>query len=91
MIFRKKTKQKEDLRALEGVITFFSSHYALKGEQVLKTSHRKAALIPGPREISPNCGTALRFDYAEKDDVQRLFKQHFVQYEDIHYYPVSST
>ncbi len=88
MIFRKKARHTEDLNALEGVVTFFSSHHALKGENVLKKSFCKAALIPGPREISPNCGTALRFDYAEKDTVCKLFKQHFVQYEDLHYYPV---
>lgn len=88
MIFRRKAKQKEDLSALEGVVTFFSSHHALKGENLLKVSQQKAVLIPGPREISPNCGTALRFDYAKKDVVCELFKQHFVQYEDFHYYPV---
>jgi hypothetical protein len=88
MIFRRKAKHKEDLKSLEGVVTFFSSHHALKGEHVLKTAQRKAALIPGPREISPNCGTALRFDYTEKNAVCELFKQNFVQYEDIHYYPV---
>ncbi len=88
MIFRRKATHKEDLSSLEGVVTFFSSHHALKGEHVLKASGLKAALIPGPREISPNCGTALRFAYAEKDAVCKLFKQHFVQYEGIHYYPV---
>jgi hypothetical protein len=79
----------EDLSALEGIVTFFNSHHALKAEKVLKESNHKGALVPGPREISPNCGTALRFDYADKDELPVLFKQHFVQYEDIHYYPVN--
>ncbi|MCP4395861.1 MAG: DUF3343 domain-containing protein [bacterium] len=90
-LFRGKAKQRENLHALKGVVTFFSSHHALKGENLLKGSQHKAALIPGPREISPNCGTALRFDYAEKDAVCELFNQHFVQYEDMHYYPVTGT
>jgi hypothetical protein len=84
----RKEKSNEDLKSLEGVVTFFSSYHALKGEKVLKESQLKGVLIPGPREISPNCGVALRFNYAEKDTLIDLFKKHFVQYEDIHYYPL---
>ena len=86
---RQRRKKHEDLSSLEGVVTFFSSYHALKAEKILKASNCKGGLIPGPREISPNCGTALRFDYAEKDHVIDLFNKHFVQYEEIHYYPVT--
>jgi hypothetical protein len=89
MLFRRGKKRVEDLSPLEGVITFFSSHHALKGEKVLLESDRKAVLIPGPREISPNCGTALRFDYTQKTNISNIFKKHFVKFEAIHYYPVT--
>jgi hypothetical protein len=82
-----KRKKKVDLRALEGVVTFFGSHHALRAEEVLKKNGLHAVLIPGPREISPNCGVALRFNYSRRDEVQRLFEQFFVHYEDIHLYP----
>jgi hypothetical protein len=83
----KKPDQEADLKALEGVVTFFNSYHALKAEKVLKTEHHPGGLIPGPRAISPNCGVALRFHYPEKDEVIRLFNMHLVQYEEIHYYP----
>jgi hypothetical protein len=80
-------KKKIDVQALEGVVTFFGSHHALRAEEVLKKNGLQAVLIPGPREISPNCGVALRFEYSHRDEVQRLFEQFFVHYEDIHLYP----
>ena len=44
-------------------------------------------LIPGPREISPNCGTALRFDYKDKDLVETIFNDKKVNFEQIVFYP----
>jgi len=82
-----KRKNRVDLRSLEGVVTFFGSHHALRAEEVLKKNGLQAVLIPGPREISPNCGVALRFEYSRRAEVERLFAQFFVHYEDIHLYP----
>jgi len=89
VLMPKKSKKKVDLSALEGVITFFGSHHALRAEEVLKKNSIQAVLIPGPREISPNCGVALRFDYSKENEVMRLFKEYFVHYEDMHHYPVA--
>jgi hypothetical protein len=86
----KKKKSREDttdISTLEGVITFFGSHHALRAEWVLKKHGIRAVLIPGPREISPNCGVAVRFDYGRKDEVMGLFNKYFVHHEDIHHYP----
>ena len=83
----KKGKDAEDLASLEGVVTFFGSHHALRAENVMRKKGYRAVLIPGPREISPNCGVALRFDYAMKDEVVKLFSENYVHYEDVHHYP----
>jgi hypothetical protein len=72
---------------LEGVVTFFSSHHALRAESVLKKAEHHVRLIPGPREISANCGVALRFDYAAREPVAALLAANGVQIENIHLYP----
>jgi hypothetical protein len=77
----------ELLRELEGVVTFFGSYHAMRAESVLRKSSRRALLIPGPREISPNCGVALRFDFAQQEKVRELLERSFVQYESFHHYP----
>ena len=76
-----------DLGTLEGVITFFGSHHAIRAEGLLTRHEITAVLIPGPREISPNCGVAVRFDYNRREEVRALLQEHMVHFEDIHHYP----
>ena len=60
-LFRKKNFKEENLSRLEGVITFYGSHHALRAHELLKKNKIDAVLIPGPREISPNCGVDNTF------------------------------
>jgi len=72
---------------LEGVISFFGSHHALRAESVMKRAGFPVRLIPGPREISPNCGVALRFDYGLREEAISLLEASSVQFEAVHHYP----
>lgn len=83
----KRRKERDDIRGLEGIVTFYNQHNALHAERVLKWEGLKVALVPGPREISPNCGVALRFEYSRRESVERLFTESRIQYEAIHHYP----
>jgi len=74
---------------MDGVITFFSSQQVIKAEKVLVKNRFKAMLIPGPREISPNCGTALCFEYEKEKEISSTLKKNKVIFEAIHYYPES--
>ncbi len=85
MAFRRQEKGEQP--SLEGVISFFGSYYTLRAESVLKKAGYAVRLIPGPRAISPNCGIALRFDYAMREQAAAVLEQSSVQYEAIHYYP----
>ena len=83
-LFRRDAAPKEKL---EGVLTFFGSHHALRAEGVLKRAWPCRPTYPGPRAISPNCGVALRFVHERKGEIADLLKRSSVQYEAIHYYP----
>jgi len=72
---------------MDGVITFFSSQQVMKAEKVLKKNGFNVMLIPGPREISPNCGTALCFEYKKEKEISSTLKKNKVVFEAIHYYP----
>ena len=85
-MFRKR-KGKQNLSELAGVVTFFGSHHALRAEKVIKDSGRPVAIIPGPREISPNCGVALRFNHEDKEGIATLLEEKKVHYEALHYDP----
>jgi hypothetical protein len=71
---------------LDGVVTFYASHHAVRAEKVLTKQGYRVLLVPGPREISPNCGVALQFPYAAVEQVRDLLIRNRVQFEAIHQY-----
>jgi len=71
---------------MDGLISFFASHHAIRAETVLKRHGHAARLVPGPRELSPNCGVALRFEYAERDAVAALLTANRVRIDGVHSY-----
>jgi len=71
---------------LDGLISFFASHHAIRAEKVLRTAGHAAELVPGPKELSPNCGVAVRFVYAERDAALALLGDHHVKVDAVHPY-----
>lgn len=65
---------------------FFASHHAVRAETVLKRNGLSAQLIPGPKELSPNCGVALRFFYADREQVVAVLAATGVRTEGVHLY-----
>jgi hypothetical protein len=70
----------------DGLLSFFSSHYAIRANTVLKRVGVKSELIPGPKELSPNCGVALRIEYERREEVMRILSEKKVQIDDVHFY-----
>jgi hypothetical protein len=73
---------------LDGLVTFYASHHAVRAEKVLKKNNFVVMLVPGPREISPNCGVALQFEYALVAKVDETLKKNKVQIEALHQYHI---
>jgi len=71
---------------MDGLISFFASHHAIRAETVLTRNGHAAKLIPGPKDLSPNCGVALRFQYAERENVVTLLAAKSVRIDSIHFY-----
>ena len=71
---------------MDGLISFFGSYHALRADAVLRRRGFSAKLVPGPKELSPNCGVAVRFEYHRREDVLSALAAHKVQIEEIHQY-----
>ena len=71
---------------MDGLISFFGSFHAMRGETVLKRNGFAVQLIPGPKELSPNCGVALRFEYDQRDSVLAVLADKNVRIEAVHCY-----
>jgi hypothetical protein len=71
---------------MDGLISFFGSYHALRAESVLKRNGLAAKLIPGPKDLSPNCGVALRFEYAQRETVLAVLLAKSVRIDAVHVY-----
>jgi hypothetical protein len=71
---------------LDGLLSFFASHHAIRAEKVLRSAGFLTNLIPGPKEMSPNCGVALRFEFDHRDAALAVLVDEHVQVDEVHEY-----
>ena len=67
-----------------GVVVFYSTSWALKAEKVAKEGGFEVKLIPTPRHISSDCGTALRFRWEDREALLALLESKGVRIEGVH-------
>jgi translation elongation factor EF-Ts len=58
----------------------------MRSERLLQRAGLAARLVPGPREVSPNCGVAVAFVWDEEAEVERVLKEAKIRFEAIHEY-----
>jgi hypothetical protein len=69
-----------------GVVSFFASEHAMRAERVFERAGLPARLVPGPREVSPNCGVAVAFLWENERDVEQALVDAKIRFEAIHPY-----
>ncbi len=57
------------------VALFHTVSAALRAEKLLGKTELKTKLIPTPRQLSSDCGVALRFETAHRQDIENLLNQ----------------
>jgi hypothetical protein len=65
------------------VVLFYSTSLAIRGEKLAKKAGLTVKLIPTPRHLSSDCGTALRFEENDREDLIRAFKEENLEYDRI--------
>ncbi|MBC7233313.1 MAG: DUF3343 domain-containing protein [Chloroflexi bacterium] len=66
------------------VVLFYSTQGAIKAERALLRAGFAVKLIPTPRQLSSDCGTALRCAWADAEAVQAALEGAKVEYASIH-------
>jgi hypothetical protein len=67
-----------------GVVLFYTTSAAMRAEKTLKKGKLSVKLIPTPRELSSDCGIALRFDGDQVENVKNLLDAAHVETAGIH-------
>jgi hypothetical protein len=57
-----------------GVVLFYSTSAAIRAEKVTLEAGLAVKLIPVPRNLSSDCGVALRFDWHDRAEVEKLLE-----------------
>jgi hypothetical protein len=69
-----------------GVVSFYASEHAMRAERILQRADVPARLVPGPREVSPNCGVAVAFVWDDEPEVEQALREARIRFEAIHRY-----
>lgn len=72
------------------VAIFHSIHRVMKAEKILKGAQADILLIPTPRELSSDCGLALRYAPTEQERIATLLAAHGMQPTELYQYRAGS-
>ncbi len=64
-----------------GLISFVSTHHALKAEKLLKAKNFLVEMRPIPPAISADCGFGIEFDIDEIKEIKEFIRGNTVQTE----------
>lgn len=64
-----------------GVILFHTTSSALRAEKVLQKQGLTVKLIPTPRELSSDCGIAMRFEWKDHEQIEAHLMRAKVEHE----------
>jgi hypothetical protein len=70
-----------------GVVVLHTTSAALRAEKKLIVGGLAVKLIPTPREMSSDCGIALRFDWRQAGRVQELLEEAHIAFQAIQEIP----
>jgi len=66
------------------VFLFYTSSAAFQAEKALKDAGLAVKLVPTPRQLSSDCGVALRLDWREAERAQALLAETGVEHAGLH-------
>ena len=58
----------------------------MRAERMLQRANLPARLVPGPREVSPNCGVAVAFVWDDEPRVLQTLTDSRIRFEAVHRY-----
>ena len=67
------------------IITFESVHQALRAEKVLKKEGIAVTILPVPRDISSDCGIAVKFPCEEESRIKTVLDTNNVKVAGYHH------
>ena len=58
-----------------GIVLFYTTSAVMRAEKVLNKANVNVKLIHTPRELSSDCGIALRFDWEQAGNIEAILDE----------------
>ena len=71
----------------QGVVVFYTIHAVFRLEKALRAKGMETRPIPTPRQLSSDCGTALRFPWSRRTEVEAAIGELDIEVDGIHELP----
>lgn len=65
------------------IISFNSTHQAIKCDKVFGQNNMKYAILPTPREITKSCGMSIKFLIEDINTIKDTLKENQIEYKGI--------
>lgn len=65
-------------------MTFSSTHHALRAEELLEAAEIDLDVVPMPREITAECGLAMKFPLVEREKAENILTENKVDVRGIY-------
>ena len=66
------------------IVSFNSTHHAIRTEKILNENNIRCTTLPTPREITASCGISIRFLFEDIEIVKKLLNTTDVDYKGIY-------
>ena len=66
------------------VAIFHSIHRVMKAEKLLKRAGKNVLLIPVPRQLTSDCGLAIRFPQESRDDIEEVLSASGLEIQELY-------
>lgn len=72
-------------REVFNLVTFNSTHSAIRAERELLNEGLKVKVIPVPTEITASCGLSIRMDLEDLEKVKKVLKDNDIEVSGYYY------
>jgi hypothetical protein len=69
--------------ATYAIITFHTTHFAIKAKKVLARSGKRFEMIPVPREFSSDCGFCCKVSWEEKEKIENILGENRIEIDSV--------
>lgn len=66
------------------IVSFNSTHQAIKCDKTFEKNNMNCTVLPTPREITQSCGISIKFSIVDIDDVKKIMNENQIEYKGIY-------